>query len=170
LKIRVVRLKADDLYQSTQRCDLIFFILEADTTFGTTHPSRFTQIIKKETNGRKRMRLLAVSYFLDSLSRTDISTTLSSVNRCVTAYLTKGSSGLDSVRPKGSSLMLSPKQLSQLALYVENYSCATECSRLMGQDFCTFIKEGFDINYHRNHVYKVLKKLGYSWIISRQKQ
>ena len=69
------------------------------------------------------MRLLAVSYFLDGLSRTDISTILkvarSSVNRWVTAYLTKGLSGLDSVSPKGRPSMLSPKQLSQLAQYVK---------------------------------------------------
>ena len=77
------------------------------------------KLSRKEINGRKRIRLLIVSYFLDGLSRTDISTTLkvarSSVNRWVTAYLTKGLSGLDSVRPKGRPSMLSPKQLSQLA-------------------------------------------------------
>ncbi|WP_155866850.1 IS630 family transposase [Colwellia sp. PAMC 21821] len=119
------------------------------------------------------MRLLAVSYFLDGLSRTDISTTLkvarSSVNRWVTAYLSKGLSGLDSVSPKGRPSMLSPKQLSQLAQYVENQSCSAEGGRLMGQDFCTFIKKEFDIDYHRDHVYKILKKLGYSWITSRSK-
>jgi len=64
----------------------MFLFRKQTPRFETTHLSRFTQIIKKGKNGRKRIHLLVVSYFLYGLSRTDISTALkvarSSVNRC----------------------------------------------------------------------------------------
>lgn len=55
---------------------------------------------RRESNARKRIRLLAVSLFLEGENRTNIAkrlnTARSSVNKWVSNYLNKGLEGLDS--------------------------------------------------------------------------
>lgn len=131
------------------------------------------QLSRKETSARKRMRLLVVSYFLDGYNRTEISKILkvarASANLWVSTYLSEGVSGLDSKSPPGRPPKLSAQQLNQLAQYIEIQSYSTEGGRLMGQDICAYINAEFGITYHRDHIYRLLKKLGYSWITSRSR-
>ena len=107
------------------------------------------QLSRKETNARKRMRLLVVSYFLDGYNRTEISKILkvarASANLWVSTYLSEGVSGLDSTPPPGRPPKLSAKQLNQLAQYIEIQSYSTEGGRLMGQDICAYINAEFGI-------------------------
>lgn len=119
------------------------------------------------------MRLLVVSYFLDGYNRTEIAKILkvarASANLWVSAYLSDGISGLDSTPPPGRPHKLSVKQLNQLAKYIETQSYSSDGGRLMGQDICNYINAEFGILYHRDHIYRLLKKLGYSWITSRSR-
>ncbi|MBB1368777.1 winged helix-turn-helix domain-containing protein [Pseudoalteromonas sp. SR44-5] len=39
----------------------------------------------------------------------------------------------------------------------------------MGEDIAQYIYEQFNVRYHTDHIYKLLKKLGFSWITSRSK-
>jgi transposase len=41
--------------------------------------------------------------------------------------------------------------------------------RLTGQDIQGYILSEFGISFHLNHVYKILRKLGFSWLSSRSK-
>jgi transposase len=41
--------------------------------------------------------------------------------------------------------------------------------RLTGGDIIDYIKETFDIEYHPGSVYKLLHRLGFSWITSRSR-
>ncbi|MCP3908605.1 MAG: winged helix-turn-helix domain-containing protein, partial [Oceanicoccus sp.] len=41
--------------------------------------------------------------------------------------------------------------------------------RLTGEDIVHYIHTEFGVHYHLNHVYKILKQLGFSWITSRSK-
>lgn len=119
------------------------------------------------------MRLLVVSYFLDGYNRTEIAKILkvarTSANLWVSAYLSEGISGLDSTPPPGRPPRLSTKQLNQLTQYIDEQSCSSDAGRLMGQDICDYIKNEFGVTYHRDHIYRLLKKLGYSWITSRSR-
>lgn len=129
---------------------------------------------RKESNGRKRLRLLAVSYFKDDLSRTEISHQLkvarSSVNKWVSNYLNDGLTGLDNKPISGRPNRLSEDQIKSLADYInEEIDKCNSGGRLTGQDLCNYIKQNFGIKYHRDHVYKLLKKIGYSWITSRSR-
>lgn len=42
-------------------------------------------------------------------------------------------------------------------------------SRLTGADITDYIKKTFDIEYHPGSVYKLLHRLGFSWITSRSR-
>ncbi len=110
------------------------------------------QLSRKETNARKRMRLLVVSYFLDGYNRTEIAKTLkvarASANLWVSAYLSEGISGLDSTPPPGRPPKLSNNQLEQLAQYIDKQSHSTDGGRLTGQDVCDYIHTEFGIGYH----------------------
>ncbi|WP_404936157.1 helix-turn-helix domain-containing protein, partial [Pseudoalteromonas sp. SR41-6] len=39
----------------------------------------------------------------------------------------------------------------------------------MGEDIAQYIYDQFNIRYHTDHIYKLLKKRGFSWITSRSK-
>lgn len=126
---------------------------------------------RKEQNARKRMRLLAVSLFFEGNTRTDIAKRLniarSSVNKWVSSYLECGLSGLDTKPIQGRPSRLQPSQLEHLAEFIKLKSTTPQGGRLTGEQVTQFINAEFGVNYHLNHVYKILKKLGFSWITSR---
>ena len=129
---------------------------------------------RKEPNGRKRVRLLAVSYFKEGLSRTEISLRLKvargSVNKWVSNFLQHGINGLENRPIQGRPHSLTEEQLKLLGAYIEKQiECTDKGGRLTAQDICDYISTCFGIKYHRDHIYKLLKKQGYSWITSRSK-
>lgn len=81
------------------------------------------QLSKKEKNPNKRIRLLAISLFLESQNRSHVARQLKvargSVNHWVSEYLSKGVSGLDDKPRKGRIRALSPRQEQQLARYID---------------------------------------------------
>ena len=128
---------------------------------------------RAEPNARKRLRLLAVSHFVDGKNRTEIARILKvsrrSVNCWVSSYLSHGVAGLEAKKAKGRDYYLSTKQRQQLSDYIKGQSLNTEGGRLNGQDIRTYISENFQVDYHPNAIYKLLHALGFSWITSRSK-
>ena len=128
---------------------------------------------RKEPNARKRIRLLAVSLFFEGENRTNIAkhlnTARGSVNKWVSNYLNNGISGLNNKPIKGRPAKLTPLQLDTLSEYVKQSASSSEGGRLMGEDIAQYIYEQFTVRYHTDHIYKLLKKLGFSWITSRSK-
>ena len=128
---------------------------------------------RKEPNARKRMRLLAVSLFYEGNSRTDIAkrlnTARSSVNKWVSSYLEHGLDGLDNKPIQGRPSRLQPQQLEQLSEFIKRTNTELRGVRLTGEDIVHYIHTEFGVHYHLNHVYKILKQLGFSWITSRSK-
>ena len=123
---------------------------------------------RKEPNARKRIRLLAVSLFFEGENRTNIAkhlnTARGSVNKWVSNYLNNGISGLNNKPIKGRPAKLTPLQLDTLSEYVKQSASSSEGGRLMGEDIAQYIYEQFTVRYHTDHIYKLLKKLGFSWI------
>ena len=71
---------------------------------------KISQIIASTKNGRLRIRLLAVSHFIDGQSRTQISKYLkvsrTSVNKWVKSYLDQGITGLNGKKHTGRNKSL----------------------------------------------------------------
>ncbi|MDP2562013.1 IS630 family transposase [Psychrobium sp. 1_MG-2023] len=131
------------------------------------------RLSKKEKNANKRIRLLAVAHFLECQNRTHVANTLKvsrrSVNNWVSNYLSQGLSGLEDKPRLGRKAQLSPQQTKQLASYIEHQAKSEVGGRLTGHDIKDYISTQFGVDYHLNHVYKLLKKVGFSWIKSRSK-
>lgn len=128
---------------------------------------------RKEPNARKRIRLLAVSLFFEGENRTNIAkrlnTARASVNKWVSSYLNNGIAGLNNKPIKGRPAKLTSQQLNTLSDYVKQSASSSEGGRLMGKDIAQYIYDQFNIRYHTDHIYKLLKKRGFSWVTSRSK-
>lgn len=138
-----------------------------------TSSQQLISLSKREKNANKRIRLLAVAYFLESQNCTQVARRLnvsrSSVNKWVSNYLSIGISGLDDKKRYGRKCSITEKQKHQLSTYIEKQSSSAEGGRLTGHDVKAYIFKAFGVNYHLNHVYKLLKLIGFSWITSRSK-
>jgi transposase len=64
---------------------------------------------------------------------------------------------------------LSKKQREQLSDFIDKQSRSTKGGRLTGETIRVYISEQFQVNYHPNAIYKLLHRLGFSWITSRSK-
>ncbi|KKE85015.1 hypothetical protein N481_01280 [Pseudoalteromonas luteoviolacea S4047-1] len=119
------------------------------------------------------MRLLAVSLFYEGNSRTDIANRLnvarSSVNRSVSSYLEHGLDGLNNKSIQGRPSRLQASQLEQLSESIKRTNTELQGGRLTGKGIVHYISSEFGVHYHLNHVYRILKQLGFSWITSRLK-
>jgi transposase len=128
---------------------------------------------KKEKNPNKRVRMLAVSLYLECHNRAQVARQLKvarrSVNNWVSEYLAHGLSGLkDKPRP-GKPSALSIKQKQQLSRFIDNSTQTDKGGRLTGMHIKEYIQTEFGVDYHLSHIYKILSKLGYSWITSRSR-
>ena len=129
---------------------------------------------KSEKDSRKRLRLLALSHFIDGKSRTYIAEILkvsrTSVNLWVSNYLSAGLEGLESKKAKGRTCYLTERQKQTLCSYIEEHSQDKhEGGRLTGESILAYIEQTFGVTYHHNAIYKLLKSLGFSWITSRSR-
>ena len=131
------------------------------------------KLSRAEKNARKRMRLLALSQFLDCKNRTQVANQLNisrtSVNKWVTQYLESGLDGLEARKAKGRTPFLTAKQQKQLGDFIEAQSQNEQGGRLTGEKILNYIKTEFAVHYHHNAIYKLLKQLGFSWITSRSR-
>lgn len=125
-------------------------------------------LAKAEKNARKRIRLLAISHFLNGKNRTQIALILKvsrrSVNDWVANYQSLGLAGLDAKKQKGRDAYLSDEQKKQLCEFIKRHYLSDKKKPLVGIDIQNYIHDNFAINYHHNSIYKLLKDLGFSWV------
>ena len=128
---------------------------------------------KKEKNPNKRVRLLAVALYLERHNRAQVARQLKvarrSVNNWVSEYLAHGLSGLEDKPRYGKPSALSAKQKKQLSQFIDSRTQTDKGGRLTGMHIREYIRAEFGVDYHLSHIYKVLSKLGYSWITSRSR-
>ncbi len=133
----------------------------------------FRKLIQATSDARKRIRLLAISHFVEGKSRTEIAMYLKvsrgSVNRWVSAYLENGLDGLLEKQHTGRPSRLSEKQLSQLKKYIASNAIKPDGGRLQGTDIIEYIQIEFALSYSLSGVYKLLRKLDLMWITTRSK-
>lgn len=133
----------------------------------------FKALARKQKSVQMKMRLLALAHFQEGNSRTQIAKFLkvsrTSVNKWIKAYLNNGMDGLQEKPRTGRPAWLTTTQQKQLADYLEKNAVKSTGGRLTGADIHQYILEEFNKNYHPDHVYTVLKRLGFSWISSRSR-
>ena len=133
----------------------------------------FTELAKTHKSVRMRLRYSALAHFQEGQSRTDIAKFLkvsrTSVNKWISQYHLNGLDGLVDKKTTGRPLRLSALQCNQLIDYIDKESKSTRGGRLVGTDIQSFIEHNFDYKYHLSSVYKLLHRLGFSWITSRSK-
>lgn len=118
-----------------------------------------SEIISSTKNARLRLRLLAVSHFIDGKNRTQISEYLkvsrTSVNRWIHCYLTNGISGLNEKKHTGRRKGLSEMQLQQLKEFVLSSAVKPDGGRLQGKDVQFYISSEFGIEYQTSIIYYI---------------
>ena len=128
---------------------------------------------KQTADARMRLRLLAVAHFLERANRAQLAaiTKISRriVNQWISNYLSQGLSGLESKKSSGRPPRLTDEQAKQLTMMLTEAAKSEAGGRLTGQDIQRYILSEFGISFHLNHVYKILYKLGFSWLSSRSK-
>ena len=105
-----------------------------------------SQIIASTQNGRLRIRLLAVSHFIDGKNRTKIAKYLkvsrTSVNNWDKYYLDQGIVGLQGKKHTGRPKGLTEAQLTQLKHFVVQTAVKPDSGRLQGKDVQAYIACG----------------------------
>lgn len=135
--------------------------------------SDLSKLISSTSNARLRLRLLAVSHFIDGKNRTEIASFLKvsrlSVNKWIKAYLELGLEGLVEKQRSGGPSRLTQEQKERLKKYITSNAIKPEGGRLQGSDITQFIADEFDVFYKPSGVYRLLHELNLSWITTRSK-
>ena len=133
----------------------------------------FKSLIAKETNGRMRIRLIALSHIQAGANRTETAKYLKVSRRIVNDWVAKfyaqGLEGLVEKRRSGRPAVLDSEQLQQFKKYVIANSIKNSGGRLKATDMAEYISKEFDIKYSIQNIYLILHKLNFSWITSRSR-
>lgn len=133
----------------------------------------FKSLTKRAKDHRLKLRLLALSHFKDGKSRYQIADYLqvsrTSVNKWISQFLSGGLDALQSKKSPGRPCRYTDEQQKQIYDYIANYQKNAKGGRLTGERLHHYIEEEMSLTYHPNTVYKILRKLGFSWISSRSK-
>jgi len=133
----------------------------------------FKSLIAKETNGRMRVRLMALSHIKNGANNTQTARHLQVSRRMVNDWLRKfHERGLDGLKEKprsGRPCSLDQQQLLQLSEYIRKNSIKENGGRLKAQTLVSYILQEFKVEYSIFNVYRLLHQLGFSWITSRSR-
>lgn len=131
----------------------------------------FPKLIASTSNARLRIRLLAISHFIEGHSRTQIAKYLKvsrvSVNKWVKTYLEHGVDGLKDKPRSGRPSRLTIEQLNKVKAYVSDNAVKSEGGRLQGKDIQEYIETTFNVTYQKTNIYHLLHELNLSWITTR---
>jgi len=130
----------------------------------------FKSLIAKETNGRMRVRLMALSHIKEGANNSQTARNLHISRRIVNEWVKRFyEQGLEGLLEKPRSGRLTKQQLAQLSEYVRNNSVKENGGRLKVQTVVTYIAQEFQVKYCVFNIYRLLHQLGFSWITSRSK-
>ena len=138
-----------------------------------SHHHDFNALAKEQKNIRMKLRFLALAHFQEGHSRYAIAQFLkvsrTSVTKWISQYNKLGLDGLIDKKTTGRPNRLSEQQLLQLSNYVSEQAKNEKGGRLVGTDIQMYVLKEFGIKYHLSQIYKILKRLGFSWVTSRSK-
>ncbi len=133
----------------------------------------FFQLAKRESNPRKRIRLLALGHLQVGKAKQEITEmfqiTFPTLRRWVLRFIAKGVQGLDEKAGKGRRKKLPTEKEEEFRQQVEKLQSLRKGGRVRGQDIQLLLKEKFYVDHALSSVYHVLERCGLSWISSRSK-
>ena len=133
----------------------------------------FKSLIAKETNGRMRVRLMALSQIKEGANNSQTARNLHIsrriINDWVNRFYARGLEGLKEKPRTGRPSRLNEAQLFQLSEYVRNNSIKESGGRLNAKTLVHYIERELKLNYGISNVYRLLHQLGFSWITSRSR-
>jgi transposase len=130
------------------------------------------QLFRKEKNPRLANRIRAVYLALMDKSSPEIAHLLGysrrTIQNWIYAYNKKGLEGLNDGSGRGQLCKLNNNQLQWLRQRIEEGPRLEDGVCVFhGKDIKQIIKKQFGVDYHLNSIYKLLHRLGYSYVSSR---
>lgn len=134
--------------------------------------TQLKQLFRKEKNALVSTRIRAVYLALLGKSAPEIAALLGyrrrTIQNWVYAYNQQGLSGLSDACGRGQRCKLNTDQLQWLRQRLdEGPPPQSGLSVFHGKDIQQLIKQQFGVTYHLHSIYKLLKRLGYSYVSSR---
>ncbi|NRD74128.1 helix-turn-helix domain-containing protein [Shewanella sp. VB17] len=121
------------------------------------------QLIRKETNARMKLKLLALLHFQEGKSRYQIADYLkvsrTSVNKWITSYLALGLEGLKAKKHTGRPAALNDEQIQQLSRFITSRLAIQSADPLHGCDVQAYIHDNFGVMYEISNIYRILERL-----------
>jgi len=130
------------------------------------------QLFRKEKDARLAIRIRAVYLALMGKSAPEIAVLLGyrrrTIQTWVYAYNKHGLKGLQDTSGRGQRCRLNADQLQWLRQRLEEGpSSESGLSVFHGKDIQRLIEQQFGVTYHLHSIYKLLHRLGYSYVSSR---
>jgi transposase len=134
--------------------------------------SELKQLFRKEKDARLAVRIRAVYLALMDKSAPEIARLLGYKRRAIQSWIysynKRGLEGLKDTSGRGPRCRLNADQLQWLRQRLdEGPPPESGLSVFHGKDIQQMIKHQFGVNYHLSSIYKILHRLGYSYVSSR---
>ena len=124
------------------------------------------EYLKREKNIVVKERLIAVNMYINGMKQEEVGKGLGHnrgfVGRAVKNYFTRGIKGLAERRGGDRRSELTVEQRDELA-YIINNSYPINAKGWDGKLIVDLIEHRYDVHYHRESVYHILKKLNISY-------
>lgn len=130
------------------------------------------RLFRKEKDSRSSSRIRAVYLALMGKTAPQIATVLGysrrTVQKWIYAYNKKGIEGLKDRHGRGQKSKLNTDQMQWLRQRIEEGPGPEDSVCVFGgKDIQRIIKQRFGVDYHINSIYRLLRRLGYSYVSSR---
>lgn len=131
----------------------------------------FDKLARKESNGRRRLRLMALAHLKEGKSYTEVGMALRvtrhAVRRWVQWFTCGGMARLAGMPHDWSTQRLPRAQQEAFRQAVEQLQREHGGGRVRGEDIRQLLAQQFDVEYSLNGVYDLLKRLNMVWISAR---
>lgn len=131
----------------------------------------FDQLARKESNRRRRIRLLALAHLKEGKNSSEVADALRVTRHAVMRwrqwFATGGTECLAGVPHTWSTQRLPKAQEETFRQALDQLQAQRGGGRIRGEEIRQLLSEQFHIEYSRNGVYPLLKRLEMAWISVR---
>jgi len=133
----------------------------------------FVAMAKKESNGKNRLRLLAMAHIKDGKPLTQIAISLKIHWKTIQSWLYQfrqgGITNLYVKIKKTKPRKISPMIDNWIKQFIDKLNCSDQGGHITGRQLHNLIEEEFSIRCCLRSVYNALHRLNFSWITARSK-
>lgn len=137
----------------------------------TLYEHDFTDLARRELDGRVRVRLLALAHLQEGKTPRDIGAMLKvhekTVLKWIRRYRARGVEGMAEQPGRGAKRRLKAAQEPALKALLAEAQAARRGGRLRGEEIRALVAEHFAVEYSLSGLYVVLHRAGLSWISAR---